>query len=253
MGNDESKLVGILGTVIIHLIAGIIFILFQFHTLKKDYSKEFKVEVAVLEESPSNENKIKLPVNPVRTVEKVLKGDDEMLNIARNLANKTEEKINAADYINKVKEELIQSGKLGKDNYIDEQKRVNEMTDEGITDFENRPKLTSTEPKKPKESLEMAANYKGPTRIYYDLMGRNHTYLPIPIYKCQGSGVVVLSIEVNQQGIVESAKIIENESTVTDDCLVETAVNTALISRFNPDINTPRLQRGTLTYQFVAQ
>ena len=94
---------------------------------------------------------------------------------------------------------------------------------------------------------------KGPTRIYYDLAGRTHTYLPIPIYKCQGSGKVVLSIEVNQKGIVEKAQIIAKESTTSDPCLSETAVTTALISRFNSDFNSPKIQTGTLTYQFVAQ
>ena len=53
-----------------------------------------------------------------------------MLNIARNLANKSEEKINPDDYIDKVKEELIKSGKLGADNYIDEQKRSAEKNDD---------------------------------------------------------------------------------------------------------------------------
>jgi hypothetical protein len=99
----------------------------------------------------------------------------------------------------------------------------------------------------------MAANYKGPTRIYYDLIGRNHLYLPIPIYKCEGSGKVVLSIEVDQNGVVEKAQIAERESTATDPCLVETAINTALLSRFNPDVSSPRIQLGMLTYEFVAQ
>ncbi len=65
------------------------------------------------------------------TVEKILKGDEEMMNIARNLSSKSEEKINPSDYIDKVKEELIKSGKLGVDNYIDEQKKLNDLkTDE---------------------------------------------------------------------------------------------------------------------------
>ena len=46
-----------------------------------------------------------------------------MLDIARNLANKPAEKIKASDIIEQVKEELIKSGKLGADNYIDEQKK----------------------------------------------------------------------------------------------------------------------------------
>jgi hypothetical protein len=108
-------------------------------------------------------------------------------------------------------------------------------------------------PEKPKESQEMAANYSGPTRIYYNLPGRTHSYLPIPIYKCEGSGKAVLSIDVNPNGIVISAKIIESESTISDPCLVETAVTSALLSRFNPDIKIQKIQTGTLTYLFVAQ
>jgi hypothetical protein len=99
----------------------------------------------------------------------------------------------------------------------------------------------------------MAANFQGPTRIYYDLQGRNHTYLPIPIYKCQGSGKVVLLIEVNQKGYVENASIIEDQSTASDECLIETAVGTALRSRFESNLNAPKIQKGTLTYIFVAQ
>ena len=69
-------------------------------------------------------DKEKLIELPVTTIERILQGDQEMLNIARNLSNKSEQKIDPADYIDKVKEELIKSGKLGADNYIDEQKKL---------------------------------------------------------------------------------------------------------------------------------
>ena len=80
-----------------------------------------------LRRQSSPENKDKLIELPATTVEKILQGDEEMLNIARNLANKGDPKINQADYIDMVKEELIKSGKLGRDNYIDEQKRLAAM------------------------------------------------------------------------------------------------------------------------------
>ena len=249
MKKYDRKLVGILGTVMIHLIAGIIFMSLQIKSLQKDMSDKYVVEFATVEES---ETKVKMIELPATTVEKVLKGDDEMLNIARNLANKSEEKINPSEYIDKVKEELIKSGKLGINNYIDEQKRQKAMNAEEKVALDNDTSQTSKN-EKPEESQKMAANYKGPTRIYYNLSGRTHTYLPIPIYKCEGSGKIVLSIEVNQKGDVEKAVIIANESTTSDPCLAETAVATALISRFNSDINSPVLQTGTLSYQFVAQ
>jgi hypothetical protein len=249
MGRNDGKLVGIFGTVIIHLIAGIIFMSFQIRSLQRDNSDEFEVEFAPAEESEKKEKLIELPAT---TIENLLKGDDEMLNIARNLANRPDEKIIPADYIDMVKEELIKSGKLSVDNYIDEQKKLNEINDEDKLAFE-RDTIRIDKSENSDKSQEMAANYKGPTRIYYNLAGRNHMYLPIPIYKCQGSGKIVMLIEVNQKGIVEKALVVEAESTTSDPCLIETAVKTALISRFNSDINSSKIQTGTLSYLFVAQ
>jgi hypothetical protein len=247
---NEGRLTGILGTVIVHLIAGIIFISYKIELLKKDYSDKFQVEFTPVAEIPETKEAPKEP--SVTSVEKIFQGDDEMLNIARNIANKTDVKINPSDYIDKVKEELIKSGKLGIDNYIDEQKRIKDADAEENLAFKNRISGKKEE-QIPKESQEMAANYKGPTRIYYDLPRRNHTFLPIPVYKCQGSGKVVISIEVNQKGIVEKAALLSDQTSASDICLTETAVASALISRFNPDINAPKIQTGTLTYQFVAQ
>jgi hypothetical protein len=250
MRNRKGKLTGILGTVIIHLIAGIVFMSLQLRSIQKTLSAQYEVELAPQTEALTKKEKI--TEVQATSVEKVLKGDDEMLNIARNLANKSDVKINPSDYIDKVKEELIKSGKLGADNYIDEQKKLKESHGEENLSLE-KDTVARKPNEKPSKSQEMAANFKGATRIYYDLLGRNHLYLPIPIYKCEGSGKVVLSIEVDQNGIVQKAQVVERESTASDPCLIETAVNTALISRFNPDANSPRIQIGMLTYQFVAQ
>jgi hypothetical protein len=250
MRKTEGKIAGILGAVIIHLLAGIIFMVVQIGTLNiNDYKKEYQIAL----EDISEPEKKTMPVD-IRglSLERIFQGDQEVLNIARNIANQPDVKINAEDYIDKVKEELIESGKLGKDNYIDDQKKTRETVQDGNIVLENK-EDKNKEPDKPKDSQVMAASFTGPTRIYYSLSGRTHTYLPIPIYKCEGSGKAVLTIEVNPKGIVISAKLIEDQSTTTDPCLIETAVNSALISRFNPDINSQKIQTGTLTYHFVAQ
>lgn len=248
MRNYDGRVVGILGTVILHLIAAILFMLYQMGTLKKTITRDFKIEFVQIPEPPEKKKLIELPAT---RIERVLAGDQEMLNIARNLASKSEEKVNPDELINKVKDELIKDGKLGKDNYIDEASRLREEApDESIPADQKKAELKE---EKPKESQVMEANYKGPTRIYYNLQGRVHTYLPIPIYKCEGAGKIVLAIKVNQKGIVEEAKIVESESNTSDPCLSETAVNTALISRFSGNVDSPKLQEGTLTYEFVAQ
>ena len=251
MSKYNGKIVGILGTVIVHLIAAIIFMSFQLQSLK---TKENQIEKFEIEFAEFEEKKI-IPVPeepPPTSVENILHDDVEMLNIARNLASKPEEKIDPQDYIDKVKDELIQSGKLGTDNYLDRQRGNYQQTEDDQFALENEKKKEEAE-EKATDSQKMAANFQGPTRIYYDLQGRNHTYLPIPIYKCQGSGKVVLSIEVNQRGYVENASIIEGQSTASDECLIETAVGTALRSRFESNLNAPKIQKGTLTYIFVAQ
>ena len=248
MRHNTGRLVGILGTIIIHLIAGIIFMSFRISSLHRDLSHEFTVEFAPADETEEKEKLIELPAS---SIEKILQGDEEMLNIAKNLANKPLEQINPDDYINMVKEELIKSGKLADNKDIDDQEDSKDLQDDENLAYEGDNDMEQGDD--PSRSQEMASNYSGPTRIYYNLPGRTHRYLPVPIYKCRGSGKVVLAIDVNRNGIVEKALVVGNESSTTDPCLLETAVSTALISKFNSDINSPRIQTGTLTYHFVAQ
>jgi hypothetical protein len=242
MKDVDSRLVGVLGTLIFHLVAAIIFMSFKLNSISPVSNDQFSVEFFPEEIILPEEE----PKETPSTIEQILADDENMLNLARNLANNGDVTIDPQDYIDMVKEEMIENGLLDENNFIDEWKnRVLDVEDENIV-----ADLTNDEPS---ESQIMEANYQGPTRIYYDLERRNHTYLPIPIYKCQGSGKITLSIEVSQQGNVTNAKVMANESTTSDQCLVETAVNTAMISRFNPDVNAPRIQNGTLTYLFVAQ
>jgi len=247
----EGKIVGILGTVIVHLIAGIIFMSFQLQSLRTKEKKieKFEIEFAAFEEKKNVVKQVELPPT---SVENILHDDAEMLNIARNLSSKSEVKIDRDDYIDKVKDELIKSGKLGTDNYLDARKGNYQATEDDQLSLDEQEKKEEKE-EKATDSQKMAANFQGPTRIYYDLQGRNHTYLPIPIYKCEGSGKVVLIIDVNQMGNVENATVAEELSTAKDECLMETAIGAALASRFESDMNAPKIQKGTLTYIFVAQ
>jgi hypothetical protein len=247
---SEARIKAILITAIIHLLAGIVFMIVKIGDLHvSEFSKQYEIALQV---APAPD-----PVQPAEqqraySVEQVIKGDQEMMNIARNLAAQPDPKINKDDYIDKVKEELIESGKLGKDNYIDEQKKTRDNSGMEINDRQDEKKVKEKD-KKTDDANEMASKYSGPTRIYYELQGRTHSYLPLPIYKCEGAGKVVLKIEVSPRGDVTSANILPAESSASDPCLIESAVNAALISRFNADIKAVKNQTGTLTYLFVAQ
>jgi hypothetical protein len=248
MKRNNGRLAGILGTVIFHLLAAVIFMSFQIRTIQKENQELFRIEFEDPPEAEPEEEKIEVPLS---TLEKILQGDNEMLNIARNLANKADPTVNREDYIDRVKEELIKNGLLDKNNYIDEWREKALNGDEKLAMEKEQPKTIEEE--KPTASQELASNFQGPTRIYYDLEGRTHTYLPIPIYKCEGAGKITVSIVVSLKGIVEDAKVISGESTTTNPCLIETAIQTALQSRFNADVNAPRTQKGTISYHFVAQ
>jgi hypothetical protein len=249
MKKISGSYTGILGTVIIHLIAGIIFMSVQLNELRTERSHEFQMELAP-EEIPEAKPDQKSELKENNGEEKADASDKAIQNIARNLSDNSPEKINREEYIDRVKDELIKSGKLGKDNYIDEQKRLKEnkepQEDELPADKKNIPEKDQGKEIKP-------GNYRGPTRIYYDLMGRTEEYLPVPVYKCQGSGKISMNIDVDQNGKVISASVIPSESTTSDPCLTESAVGSALESKFTADVNAPRVQRGTLTFVFVAQ
>ncbi len=255
MVRNKGKIVGILGTVIIHLTAAIIFMTYKLGELKtkEQEIQKFEIEFETFRERIAQQPLPTYAENPSAvTVENVLRNDPEMLNIARNLAARSEVKIDPQEYINMVKDELIESGRLGTDNYIDS-RRQGYQPDQGEEIEVDEKDKAEVKEDKAREAERMAANFQGPTRIYYDLSGRNHIFLPLPIYKCEGSGKVVLVIEVNQRGYVERTTVAQAESTATDECLIESAIGTAMRSRFESKLDGPKIQKGLLTYIFVAQ
>ena len=270
MEKTDGRLAGILGTVIIHLIVGIIVMVFQIRELHVkgnlildlELFSEYEYENGNNNNNNNNEE-FRLPglsaAASTSNLERVLQGDPELLNIARNLANATDPAISRDDYIDMVKDELIRSGQLGVDNYIDRGRLQASGSNNGnYVPVSNTNTNTAAvaaarnEERTPSGREVSSVNYRGQTRIEYSLEGRFHTYLPNPIYKCQSAGIITLRIEVNQRGDVEKATIVASAS-VTDPCLIETAINSASGSKFNPDINAPRIQTGMLSFQFVAQ
>lgn len=79
---------------------------------------------------------------------------------------------------------------------------------------------------------------------------RHDTYLPRPSYKCQGSGRVVVSAELDRTGKVVAAKVV---SGTDDECMKEQALQYARRSAFDINNAAPVRQSGTITYEFIAQ
>ena len=83
--------------------------------------------------------------------------------------------------------------------------------------------------------------------VSFNLVNRDATYLPIPVYLCDGGGKVVINISVNKSGKVTSAKV-NTSLSASNLCLQDFAIKYAKRASFN--LGTKKAQLGTITYQF---
>ena len=93
--------------------------------------------------------------------------------------------------------------------------------------------------------------YKGETTVSYELSGRRHTRMSLPVYKCRSGGKIVVDIVVNNYGYVLTAEINTVKSQSDDACLIDAAKRAAIVSRFT--VASQARQQGTITYIFQAQ
>ncbi len=96
------------------------------------------------------------------------------------------------------------------------------------------------------------SNFKGKSNIHYFLENRFHARLPIPVYLAEGGGEVIVDIVVGRDGQVLSADPRPNPK-ISDMTILAYAKQAAEKTWFNADPSAPEKQKGTITYQFVAQ
>ncbi len=240
----QRNVYGILGTIIVHLVLGILFMLITLSSDRKNLEPYILIDLR-----PSDEELLKKLSEIAIPEEYLNKTPEEYLDIAVNLSEMTDEEFNLEEYLDQIKNEMISDGELDENNFMDQWKQRAEE-DAALEYIES----SNLENENDKRSLseEMAANYRGPTRVYYDLKDRIHEELSLPVYKCQSGGRVVLEIIVGSDGRVLSADVLRDESSTDDNCLYEAALKAALKSIFNP-ISASIQQKGSLTYIFAAQ
>lgn len=101
-------------------------------------------------------------------------------------------------------------------------------------------------------------NYTGGTvgggeGISFSLGNRAAQSLPAPEYPKQKSGVVVVEVTVDRNGVVTAARGGVRGSTTYDSDLVSAAEKAARRARFNVSQDAPAYQTGTITYVFILQ
>ena len=244
MSKFEIVFTAVMATIIIHLALAVIFMSVKVSAMKREIAAEIYLSFEE-EPDPDLEKAIELSKSEQFQGTSL----DEMLNIIKNIADKPVD-IDPKEYEEMVRQEMIKSGmledrKTAEEQEAEDQKGIDEIA---MPAEEVKPKVTDVTDK-PEEK----GTFKGPTRIFYDLAGRHHIVLPIPIYKCEGAGQITLAIEVDRSGNVVKAEPASQLSTTKDQCLTETAVEYAYRSRFNSDLSAPARQSGFLTFVFVSQ
>jgi hypothetical protein len=245
---DRHK-AGILGTIVIHLLFATIILVMKINSIKEHESAvmlDLLSEEQVKELMQPEESKQK---QPVQTTEEFLKKTEQEYLGAKNIGTNEADKV-ASDKIDQMVSELKNELNVNDQPAANWNAKPQETPKEESTS-ENLTKEESTDVSK--NVTGVRTFYKGPTTVSYFLEGRYHQYLPIPVYKCQGHGKVVMKIEVNQQGFVVNLDVNKAQSEIPDECILETAINAARSTRFNVKKDAPPKQQGTLTYVFIAQ
>lgn len=244
---------GIYGTIIFHLIVAIILL------SSKIYSYTVDTREAILLVVPPDEE-VFVPVRTVRPPETARteistpadKREQLSKELDRLIAGGTLPRNVAVDASPQRRQPLRDDRNTNVAQLYEEARKVQQRIDaarreaalrQGSDDIAT---TVATTPPPEKES------YNGPSVLSYDLGGRKHLSLPLPVYQCLGGGDVTVQIEVNPRGYVTSA-LIRVSASVDNHCLYEAAKRAALRSRFTVDANAPAKQKGNIVYRFIPQ
>ena len=234
-------LIGILGTVIFHLVIVIIFLVFKIASVRNLMDAIITID---FEETELQD----FPINPVQ--EKDIEFDQyvadylesERSNIPVNVAARLDEQLSTDRFVDELTEEMSL-------NRSEEMLRSEERLRE-LQEMESEENIIA-EADEPEDKDPVV--FKGKTNIYYSLENRYHMRLPVPVYKCEGFGIVEVQIFVDQKGFVVNAMVPNLGESMNDICLAEAAKIAALATKFNSNFDAPLRQQGTITYHFQPQ
>ncbi len=168
----QNNLHGIIGTIIFHLILLIIFLSAKIEKVKK--VNEQAISIDFVQQLPDIEKIIEQKKEKLAEMQPL--SEQTRKNIAVNTAEKLEKQISTKDYIEEVKKEL----------------GIKNLNQQLSRDIDNGNVNVPAEEKK--EDQGQQKKYMGPTNITYFLENRQKKYLPVPVYKCEGGGKVIVDI-----------------------------------------------------------
>lgn len=234
---------GIYGTILFHLILIVALLSMKLHNIQQIMELELEYQEAdtkqVIEQIQEEQRREELRQKSADAeVEEMLRSMVSNENADRN--NQRTEQSNAIErYIEEAISEI--NGHQGSDLY--KAQRDKNFSQDSLQHLSDQ--LESE-----LDSLK-STFYQAGSSVSYKLGKRYARKLPIPVFKCENGGKVVVDIEVNRNGRV--IKATANSESDPDEQLRETAVDAALRSIFNAKSDAPEIERGTITYNFVKQ
>lgn len=236
---------GILGTVLFHLIVVCVCLVCKIGTLQKEPESYIIIDPQDFEMEEKNnaaESEEKM------TDEQIAEYMQRLGNVGSNYSGQRTVNqssggtaMSEADLKAKYEEQFLRE-KYG-DNYDDAMSRT---SDDYIDNSRMQQYQSSEQPRNVVKS--------GPALVYAELDNkqRESTYLHVPVFTCEGSGVIVIRISVTSSGKVSSAEVISSNLSSDVECLTNAARNAALKSSFSK-ISGNKTEGGKITYTFVKQ
>lgn len=237
--------VGLLVTVVLYLIAAILFVSYKIVVFENPATTMY-VEL-VDPEDPEQPEPEQIPQKPVEEIdpgsyERVMNRTSDQN--AKMDASLKDDRGTQADKLLAEAERVQQELAAGQQAFRAGMDEIAQMSQRHKV-----PKSSSSQ-QKSASSQRQTVKVQGNVTVSYDLEGRTATYLHVPAYQCREGGTVVVGITVSRNGEVTNASV---EKASPGDCIAQRAVQAALASTFNADAGAPDRQRGTITYVFVAQ
>jgi len=237
----QENLYGILGTLAFHMILVIIFLMMKISSTRNLIDSLIMIE---FEESEIQEDLDYTMTERDIEFEQFVADylENARSNIPVNIAERVDEQLSTNRYVDEVLDKLDENRN---EDWLKSQEKLQDLLDRESEDL-----IVENEEK---QALDDPGIFEGKTNIFYSLENRYHLRLPVPVYKCEGAGVVEVQILVDQRGMVIQAQVPDLGDSMNEICLAEAAKNAALKTRFNSNFEAPLKQQGTITYYFQAQ
>ncbi len=232
---------GVMGTLIFHILLVTGFLIAELNLNVKPEKEE-----AILIDFTVSEEKEKLPEPEQEKRQEVSTPSDQSTRSGQSSGS------------NRAVNDALKKDKFFDDSYrrdIEEAKKLTADVNKQLSKkIQAAPKFEMPEETTEGQDPDSVKNviYSGKSNIHYFLENRYHLRLPIPVYLAKGGGVVTVDIQVDRSGKV--VKVIARPATnVKDPMLPIYATQAAERTVFNSEPKAPVIQKGTITYKFVAQ